>query len=160
MLDATLESVNSALKRARSGLQRRLPNPVPQVHSPRDSQSEQAIVARFVSAYESADLDALVELFTDDVFMAMPPIALEYEGRALVGEFVGLLFGAGRRFSLVPTRANGQPAFGAYIVAADGSRQASGLFALTLIGDRISSLTRFEAHVLARFGLPLSLPSQ
>src|SRR4029453_17775276 len=70
MLDSTVESVNSALKRARASLQRRLRSaaerdPAPAPNSP----SEDAIVARFVSAYESADLDALVALLTDDVFI-------------------------------------------------------------------------------------------
>ena len=160
MLDVTVESVTSALKRARSSLQRRLPERAAVSSSAARPSAEQSIVARFVTAYESADLDALVELFTDDVFMSMPPMPLEYEGRELVRQFISLLFASGRRFSLVPTRANDQPAFGAYLVAADGSRQASGLFAVTVTGDRIRSLTRFEAHVFAWFGLPMSLPSR
>ena len=69
-------------------------------------------MAKFVRAYESADLDALVALLTDDVFISMPPMPLEYEGRDVVARFCGSIFGAGRRFDLVPTRANGQPAFG------------------------------------------------
>jgi ketosteroid isomerase-like protein len=70
-------------------------------------------VAKFVSAWESADLDALVALLTDDVFISMPPMPFEYEGRDLVARFCASIFGAGRRFDLVRTRANGQPAFGA-----------------------------------------------
>ena len=88
MLDSTVESVTSALKRARAGLQRRRspadehePPPAP------DSPAEQALVAEFVRAYESADLDALVALLTDDVFMSMPPMPLEYEGRDVVARF-------------------------------------------------------------------------
>jgi hypothetical protein len=88
-------------------------------------------------AYESADLAALVELFTDDIFLSMPPMPLEYEGRDLVAEFFKLLLIPGRRYSLVPTRANGQPAFGAYVGGPDGTRRATGLFAVTLAGDRI-----------------------
>jgi RNA polymerase sigma-70 factor (TIGR02960 family) len=157
MLDSTLESVNSSLKRARSGLQQRLPAKGRESLRA-DSESEEAIVARFVRAYEAADLPALVELFTDDVFMSMPPVPLEYEGRDVVGQFVGLLFAAGRRFSLVPTRANAQPAFGAYVRAADGTRTASGLIAVSLVGDRVGALRRFEASVFPWFGLPTSLP--
>ena len=76
-------------------------------------------MARFVRAYESADLDALVALLTDDVFISMPPMPFEYEGRDVVADFCASLFRAGRRFDLVPTRANGQPAFGAYLRGPD-----------------------------------------
>jgi RNA polymerase sigma-70 factor (TIGR02960 family) len=118
MLDSTVESVNSALKRARASLQRQRPavgmrEPPPAAGSP----AEDAIVARFVSAYESADLDAMLALLTDDVFVSMPPMPFEYEGREVVGRFFASIFGAGRRFELVPVRANGQPAFGAYLRA-------------------------------------------
>jgi ketosteroid isomerase-like protein len=72
-------------------------------------------VAKFVSAYESSDIDALVALLTDDVFMSMPSIPLEYEGRDVVARFCAILFGTGRKVDLVRTRANGQPAFGIYV---------------------------------------------
>jgi RNA polymerase sigma-70 factor (TIGR02960 family) len=160
MLDSTVESVNSALKRARAGLQSRLPATDREPPPARDSRSEDAIVARFVRAYESADLDALIDLFTDDVFMSMPPIPLEYVGRGPVGRFCELLFASGRRFSLIPTRANAQPAFGAYVIGFDGARHANGLFTVTLAGDRICALNRFEGSVLPWFGLPRSLPSR
>ena len=99
-------------------------------------------------------------LLTDDVFMSMPPMPFEYEGRDVVVRFCALLFGAGRRFDLVPTRANGQPAFGAYLRAPTGLRHGTGLYVLTLTGDRISAMTRFENSVLPWFGLPRSLPSR
>ena len=159
MLEVTVESVTSALKRARASLQRsrsakagREPSPVP------GSPAEDAVVARFVRAYESADLDALVALLTDDVFMSMPPIPLEYQGRDAVARFCAILLGSGRAYSLVPARANGQPAFGAYVRGPGGIRHGTGLFVLTLAGDRICALTRFESSVLAWFGLPRSLP--
>jgi RNA polymerase sigma-70 factor (TIGR02960 family) len=150
MLDSTVESVNSALKRARTGLERRPVEPPPAPGSP----AEEAIVAEFARAWENADVDALVGLLTDDVFIAMPPMPFEYEGRELVASFCAGIFGAGRRFDLVPTRANGQPAFGAYLRAADGTSHGIGLYVLTLAGDRISAMTRFESGLLGRFGLP------
>ena len=122
--------------------------------------AEDAIVAKFVSAWESADVDALVALLTDDVFMSMPPMPFEYEGRDAVARFCASIFGAGRRFDLVPTRANGQPAFGAYLRAPDGISHGTGLYVLTLAGDRICAMTRFENSVLPWFGLPRSLPSR
>jgi RNA polymerase sigma-70 factor (TIGR02960 family) len=161
MLDATVESVNSALKRARAGLQRRQPLAGGREPPPASgSTAEQALVAKFVRAWESADLDTVVALLTDDVFMSMPPIPFEYEGRDVVARFCASLFGAGRRFDLVPTRANGQPAFGAYLYAPTGIRHGTGLYVLTLTGDRICALTRFDNSVLPWFALPLSLPSR
>jgi RNA polymerase sigma-70 factor (TIGR02960 family) len=159
MLDATTESVTSALKRARASLHRRQLAPgdrEPAVAA--GSPAEDALVARFVNAYQSADLDALVALLTDDVFMSMPPMPLEYQGRDIVARFCGLLFGAGRKYHLVPTRANGQPAFGVYLEGPDGVRHATGLIVLTLARDRICAMTRFETSVLPWFGLPRSLP--
>ncbi|MFI2708157.1 RNA polymerase subunit sigma-70, partial [Nocardioides sp. CER28] len=110
-----------------------------------------------VHAYESADVDELVSLLTDDVFIAMPPMPFEYVGPAAVGEFCSLLFGAGRRYTLVPTGANRQPAGGVYVRAPDGVRHGTGVFVLTLAGDRICAMTRFESTVLAAFGLPRHL---
>jgi hypothetical protein len=98
-----------------------------------------------------------VALLTDDVFIAMPPEPFGYEGRDAVARYWARHFGAGRRFDLVPTRANGQPAFGAYLRAPDGLRHGTGLYVITLAGDRICALTRFENTVLPWFGLPRSL---
>jgi RNA polymerase sigma-70 factor (TIGR02960 family) len=161
MLDSTVESVNSALKRARASLQRRLPPAGAREPPPvSDSPVEDAIVAKFVRAYESADVDALVALLTDDVVVSMPPMPFEYEGRDGVARFSASIFGAGRRFDLVRTRANGQPAFGLYLRAPTGIRHGTGLMVLTLAGDRISAMTRFDKSVLPWFGLPRSLPSR
>jgi RNA polymerase sigma-70 factor (TIGR02960 family) len=159
MLGSTVASVTSALKRARASLRRhqtaeRAPPPAP------DSAAEAALVARFVRAWESADLEALVALLTDDVVSSMPPMPFEYQGREVVGRFCASIFGAGRRFDLVATRANGQPAFGAYLRGPGGIRHGTGLYVLTLTGDRICALTRFDTGVLGWFGLPRSLPSR
>ena len=161
MLDWSVDAVNGALKRARAGLQRRLGasdyrHPAPAAGSP----AEDALVAKFVHAWQSADIDALVALLTDDVFMSMPPMPFEYEGRDLVARFCAGIFEAERRFDLVPTRANGQPAFGAYLRAPNGISHGIGLYVLTLCGDRICAMTRFENSVLPWFGLPRSLPSR
>jgi len=160
MLEVTIDSVNSALKRARASLQRRQSaaghQPPPAAGSP----AEESIVTMFARAWESADLDALVALLTDDVFIAMPPEPFGYEGRELVARYCARQFGAGRRFDLVPTRANGQPAFGAYLRMPTGIRHATAFYVLTLAGGRIYGMTRFEASVLPWFGLPRSLPSR
>jgi RNA polymerase sigma-70 factor (TIGR02960 family) len=161
MLDSTVESVSSALKRARASMLRYQGPAAKRAMPPAaGSRAEDAIVASFVSAYESADVNALVALLTDDVFISMPPMPLEYEGRHLAAQFFGAIFGAGRKFELVRTRANGQPALGAYLVAPTGIRHGIGLFVLALAGDRICALTRFENTVMPWFGLPRSLPGR
>ena len=161
MLDSTVESVNSALKRARASLQHRLgPMGEHEPPPPPDSPDEQALVAKFVRAYQSGDVDELVALLTADVCVSMPPIPLEYHGLDAAARFTASVFRQGRRtYDLVPTRANGQLAFGAYLRAPTGGiRHGTGLLVLTLTGDRISAITRFDNSVLAWFGLPQSLP--
>ena len=161
MLEVTVQSVNSALKRARASLQRwQQPAAGHQPPPAAGSRTEDAIVAMFARAWESADLDALVALLTGDVFIAMPPVPFGYEGRDAVTRYCASLFAAGRRFDLVPARANGQPAFGAYLRGPAGIRHAAGFYVLTLAGGQICGMTRFEASVLPWFGLPRSLPGR
>src|SRR5262245_30162168 len=158
MLDSSVESVTSALKRARASLQRPRSSVDEREAAPAaDSPSEHALVTEFVRAYESADLDAIVALLTDDVFVSMPPMPLEYEGRDVVARFCAGILRPGRRFDLIPTRANGQPAFGTYLRGPSGIRHGTGLFVLTLTGNRICAMTRFENSVYPWFGLPQSL---
>src|SRR5690348_18504213 len=161
LLGSTVESVTSALKRARAGLRRRRePSPAGEPPPAPGSPAEDAVVARFVSAWESADIGALIALLTDDVFVSMPPMPFEYHGRDAAARFSASIFGSGRRFDLVPARANGQPAFGAYLRSPAGLRHGTGLYVLALAGDRIRAMTRFETGVLPWFGLPRSLPGR
>jgi RNA polymerase sigma-70 factor (ECF subfamily) len=155
MIDSTVDSVKSALKRARNALPRRLPTAGEPAPAP-ESAAEHAIVAKLTSAYQSGDVDALIALITADACLSMPPIPLEYHGRDAVGRFYSIVgFRHDRRLDLVPTRANRQPAFGVYLrPSAGGNRQAIGLDVLTLSGDRISAITHFDASVLPSFGLP------
>ncbi|WP_246485967.1 sigma-70 family RNA polymerase sigma factor [Kribbella qitaiheensis] len=157
MLDSSVESVNSALKRARTGLQRDLP-PKDSAPAP-DSPAEQALVEKFVRAYQASDVEALVALLTEDVRVSMPPVPLEYHGREAVAGFYAAVIRPDRRYDLVATRANGQPAFGTYLrTPADGIRHGTGLLVLTLFGDQVSAVTRFDNSALPWFGLPRSLP--
>jgi RNA polymerase sigma-70 factor (ECF subfamily) len=149
MLDTTVDSANSALKRARAGLRGKAFADAP----PPATRAEEDLVARFVRAYEAADLDTVVNLLTDDVFMAMPPVPLEYVGRDAVIEFLSRVF-TGRRFTLRPTRANGQPAFGLYLT---GVGVTTGLLAVGLRGGKIASLIHFDRELLPKFGLQMTL---
>jgi RNA polymerase sigma-70 factor (ECF subfamily) len=152
MLDTTADSVASALKRARAKLARHRPS---HTDSPpaTGSKAEGALLERFVAAYEASDVEALVALLSDDVFVSMPPMPQEYLGREAAMRFLHPAV-TGRSFALVSTRANGQPAFGLYTSLLNGIRSASGLIVLDLAGDQISALTRFEPEMFPRFGLP------
>src|SRR5262249_43554281 len=149
-----LSGARASRRRGRRGAAGHQPPPAP------GSPAEDAVVAKFARAWESADLGALVALLTDDAFVSMPPMPFEYQGRDAVTRFSASLFAAGRRFDLIPARANGQPAFGAYLRAPTGIRHGTGLYVLTLTGDQICALPRFEASVLPWFGLPRSLPAR
>ncbi|TDW75398.1 RNA polymerase subunit sigma-70 [Kribbella pratensis] len=157
MLASTEQAVHSALKRARAGMAR-VGRDLP-THDGDLSADARRAAASFARAYEASDLDGLLALLTDDVFLSMPPMPLEYVGRDLVGQFTQLFFATGRRYRLVGTEANGQPAFGVYVLAPDGNFHATGLFVLAIRGDRVSALTRFESSHLAAFGLPRWLPA-
>jgi RNA polymerase sigma-70 factor (TIGR02960 family) len=157
MIATTEQAVASALKRARATIARELPSV--EAPPPPRSAAEQAMVDRFVDAYEAGDVDGIVALLTEDAWLRMPPVPLEYRGRELVGQFFEVVgFRQGRRFRLVATRANGQPAFGAYLRdPVTGIFHASGLVAVTLAGDQIAAITRFDNSVLGRFALPRTL---
>jgi len=160
ILETTEESVTSALKRARAALERhqessaqREPAPAP------DSAAERDLVSRLTRAFETADVDGIVALLTQDAWLTMPPLPLEYQGRDPAARFLtATAFRPGWTARLIPTRANGQPAFGFY--ARDphtGSFYTVGLMVLTLAGTQISAMTRFDPGILPRFGLPATL---
>ena len=159
ILDTTEESVTSALKRARATLRRRFPQPQ-EPSPPNSSAAEQALVDRFRRAFESGDVNGVVGLLTDDVWLRMPPVPHEYHGRKAAAAFLrAAAFGNRRTCRMVPTRANGQPAFGIYRPDPHSRIvHGSGLVVVTLAGDRISALTHFDRSVLPRFGLPRTLP--
>jgi RNA polymerase sigma-70 factor (TIGR02960 family) len=158
MLDATTESVTSALKRARAAVQNRLPATGQPPAAP-GSPAERALVAKFADAYQAGDIDALVALLTDDVRISMPPIPLEYHGRDAATRFYAGIIGH-RAYHLVPARANGQPAFATYLRSPTSTaRHCTGLLVLTVTGNRISALTRFDNNLLPAFGLPRLLPA-
>jgi RNA polymerase sigma-70 factor (ECF subfamily) len=124
-----------------------------------DSPAERALLARLVQAFEESDVDALAALMADDVWVRMPPVPLEYQGRDLAKQFFETIaFRHGRRYRLVPTRANGQPAFGVYLRdPLTAVAHANGLFVINLAGEKVSAITRFDSAAFPRFGLPRAL---
>jgi len=152
VLETTEQSVTSALKRARAALAgagRREPPPP-------GSAAERALLARLTRAYETCDIDGLVALLADDVLLDMPPAPLEYQGRALAARFLAAVaFQPGTDIRLLWARANRQPAFGMYRrTPPDASFRPAGVMVVTLSGSQISRITRFDAGLLPRFGLP------
>jgi RNA polymerase sigma-70 factor (ECF subfamily) len=157
MLEVSEASVTSALHRARSAL-----DPVPVEQSPLPgSPAERALVARFTEAFEGGDVDGVVALLTGDALLTMPPEPLEYEGPAAIAGFLSTVPAGGRldEFRLIPTRANGQPAFGCYLRDRHAPvAHAYGLMVLTLRGERIAAITGFpDTGVFPHFGLPRTL---
>jgi RNA polymerase sigma-70 factor (TIGR02960 family) len=161
MLDATQESVQSALKRARATVDNYLADSGSSrpAHQP-DTAAERHLVAQLTDALERADVQALVGLLAKDVRVSMPPAMLEYQGIDMARQFfAAVILRPGRSYRVVPTRANGQPALGMYVADPHtGVYRAYGLHVVTIAGDRITSVTGFEASVLPRFGLPRTLP--
>ena len=158
LLDTTAQSVTSALKRARVAMERELPSPDRPPPAP-NSAAEQQLLRRLVQAFEDSDVAGIVALMAEDAKLTMPPTPLVYQGRDLAGRFFAdVAFRHGRRFRLVPARANGQPAFGIYLRdPVTGMAHAFGLFVITLSGNQVSGITRFENAALARVGLPRTL---
>jgi RNA polymerase sigma-70 factor (TIGR02960 family) len=160
-LECSVDTVNGLLKRARAGLTRQLP-PGGRDRAPLPgSAREREVVARFTDSYERGDTAAIVALLTDDATLTMPPLPFEYHGRVAVAGFLTAICGT-RLFRLIPTRANGQPAFGCYLRDDTAPiARAHGLLVLTLTGDHITAITRFlDNSVLPPFGLPRVLPGQ
>jgi RNA polymerase sigma-70 factor (ECF subfamily) len=162
MLDTTEVSVTSALQRARATLESAAPVRRERAPLPR-SAHDRELVASFADAFEAGDLDRVLGLLTDDAWVTMPPEPFEYQGHDAIAAFLSHAFAARwqERHRLVPTRANGQPAFGHYIPdPLTGVVHGVGVLVLTLEGGRIAQLTRFGgAALLASFGLPRTLPA-
>lgn len=160
MLATSEATVNSALQRARSALEARLPPARERAPAP-GSRRERELAEDFADAFECGDLDRVVAMLTDDAWVTMPPEPFEYQGRDAIAAFfahVGRRRSERGRTRLLSTRANGQPAFGHY-VALPGARVArgTGVLVLSLEGDWISAITRFDANVLGHFGLPTTI---
>jgi RNA polymerase sigma-70 factor (TIGR02960 family) len=160
MLETSEASVNSLLHRARAAFESRLPATGRERAPLPNSKLERDIVGRFADTVENGDVDGMVALLTDDAWLTMPPLPHAYQGRHTISAFLrGNEERRGTPLRLVPTRANGQPAFGCYLsVSAADVARAYGLFVLTLAGDQISAITWFaDSSVFPQFGLPRML---
>ena len=160
MLETSEAAVKGALQRARAAVDERLGPRDPESAPAPHSAAEGELALRFAGAVESGDVDAVVSLLTDDAWLTMPPQPFEYQGHAAIAEFLRQRADLrGHPLRLVPTRANGQPAFGCYLPSPQTAiARPYGFMVLTLAGERISAITWFaDSSVFPQFGLPRSL---
>jgi RNA polymerase sigma-70 factor, ECF subfamily len=157
-LETTPVSIDSALQRAHKTVEARMPKQSQQatVRSLGDSALRE-VVDRFVTAWERNDVDAVVAMLAEDARMTMPPLPNWYVGRGEVAVFLrGWPLADAQRWRLLPSGANAQPAFGAYLWDSEtGSFEPHDLIVLTLRGAEIEEITAFlTPEAFAHFGLP------
>jgi RNA polymerase sigma-70 factor (TIGR02960 family) len=156
MLDTTAQSVNGLLRRARAAFESRLPAAERERAPLPDSKRERDTVGRFADAFQAGDIDAVVALLTDEAWLTMPPEPYEYQGPARIRSFFRDRTITRGAPLLVPTRANTQPAYGAYFRSPQTEiARLYGMVVLTLEGQQISAITWFGGNSAFRhFGLP------
>ena len=165
LLNLTVPAVKSLLFRARRTI---IENDYRTMSDMPKTQAQDAVFntlyQQYTMAWESADIDRLVALLKEDATFAMPPIPAWYQGRATIGRLVAKTVFQGDaqgRWRLLPTHANGQPAFGVYRLGdVDGVRvyQAYGIQVLTVVGQLIADIITFRVPALfPKFGLPMCL---
>lgn len=158
-LDTTVPAVNSALQRARATLAECAP---PEATGSDLTPAQQTLLARYVDAFERYDVEALAALMREDATLSMPPYTLWLRGpEAIKAWFLGRGLGC-RGSRLVPTAANGLPAFGQYREGGPGEpHRPWSLVVLELAGDRIAAMNHFldTTTLFPRFGLPPELPA-
>jgi RNA polymerase sigma-70 factor (ECF subfamily) len=148
-LDMTPSAVYSALRRAQAALAARAPDRAEALSF--STSIERATLEKFVQAWESADMDGLVSLLAHDARLVMPPYQTWFQGPAAISTFVGSRMPdslarthVGGHWRLVPTAANGQPAFGLYLQSADEARyERFGIGVLTVDTDGIHEIAMF-----------------
>ncbi|MGH8794065.1 MAG: sigma-70 family RNA polymerase sigma factor [Stackebrandtia sp.] len=158
LLGTTVASVNSALQRARATLATVNATPT-DTYQPLD-EAQRDLLSRYVSAFESYDMDSLTSLLHEDAAMSMPPLDLWLRGADQIRAW---MLGTGhecRGSRLVPTAANGAPAFGQYRCAAEPGRwNPWALQVLEIVDGRIAGLNSFldTERLFPLFGLPPKL---
>src|SRR5215470_9863277 len=157
-LNLSVPAVNSGLQRARRALQER--HLLSEKEAPRLTPHLQSLLDRYVTFWEQADIPALVGLLREDAWFTMPPLPLWFQGRATIATWLATtIFLPGRSFQLLPTRANGSPAFALYRRQAE--EEVYQLFALLVLDvedERIASVVGFlEVSSLSRFALPSTM---
>ena len=159
LLDTTVAGVNSALQRSRTALhEHRATGRLRPDQRAESSAVERSLLRRYLAAWHACDIPALVALLREDALLTMPPYPLAYRGREAIAQFLATVPAGGRldQITLVPTRANMQPAVAAY-VRDPGDRRATayGIMVLTMDGSAIGEITGFaDPALFPFFGLP------
>jgi RNA polymerase sigma-70 factor, ECF subfamily len=158
LLGVSATAVNSMLQRARARLKELAPRP-DDIREP-TAPKRRALLDRYQAAFENADVDALMGLLRADAVFEMPPRLGWFAGRVPIGRFLrAYVLHTPGDFVMVPTAANGQPAFAAYQRGADGVHRAHAIQVLTLGGSSLARVISFnDASLLAAFGLPDTPP--
>jgi len=166
-LGSTEEAVAMTLSRARASLRGtvhlaepgHLPAAAP-APAPAPGPAELPLVRQLTAAFTAHDVDAVVRLLAEDVRIAMPPLPAIWQGRQRAAAFLAeVAFRLVPEARFVPTRANRQPALAVYTRdEVTGLWHGNGLLVITVRGDEVAGLTRFEADTLRSFGLPRLLP--
>jgi RNA polymerase sigma-70 factor, ECF subfamily len=164
LLGGSTASINSALQRARETLARRYPDGRPPAAAA-PSAAQQKLLGRYLRAWEKLDVDSFVSLLKEDATYTMPPIPQWYAGRQAIGSFFARAWKAYDGYRMIPTAANGQPAFAAYARArADETWSAHSIHVLSLERETISGLTLFfkpiGPQLFQAFGLPLTFEDE
>ncbi|WAE71743.1 sigma-70 family RNA polymerase sigma factor [Streptomonospora nanhaiensis] len=157
VLDTSVPAVNSLLQRARAHLAREAPTEEA-VSEPPPGQGE--ILARYVEAFEAYDIPAITELFTADAVFEMPPYTTWVRGARDIGRLISTHCPASGPGDMVllPTRANGQPAFAVYMRGGDGVHRAFGLQVLDPVPEGVAhTVMFFDTSLFPHFGLAPSL---
>ncbi|WP_199429489.1 sigma-70 family RNA polymerase sigma factor [Qaidamihabitans albus] len=156
LLGGTVAAVNSALQRARATLADVDSAPAEPLRPLDERQRD--LLARYVAAFERHDVDTLTALLHEDATMSMPPFAWWLRGRADIRQVFEAGGDACAGDRLVPTEANGRPAFGQYRPGADGLEPFA-LVLLDVVDDHITGTTTFlgSAGLFPRFDLPARL---
>jgi len=162
LLESSVASLNSALQRARATLEQRLPEGRLRVH-PAPNDEQRALLARYVHAWETSDVDEFAAVLKDDAIMSMPPWSEWYRGRAAISTFFAATARPGGHapFRLTSTAANGQPALAFYSRWQSHEWRFHSVQVLTFDGNAISIMTSFVVPSLASvFNLPDVLPDR
>ncbi len=159
LLGSSTASINSALQRARESISERYSDRRPPLES-RPTPAQQQLLSRYLRAWEGHDVDGFVAVLKEDATAVMPPWLQWFMGRETIGTFFAAAWKTCGGLHLVPTSANGQPAFAIYeFSAADKRWNAHSIHVLTLENDAISAITLFLDPGLFRdFALPQFLP--
>ena len=159
LLGTTTTAVNGMLQRARARLEQAAPDE-DEIREPADP-DDRALVDRYAAAFQKADIPALMQLLREDAVFEMPPQPTWFAGRELIGRFLqARVLREPGRFRMIPTAANGQPAFAAYLRDSDGVYRAHSICVLTIAASRVTRVTSFiDPGLFAAFGLPQAAPA-